>query len=142
MTYPNPRSAVQQYTAVGAQSAITGADPFRLVQMLMDGALDKIAIAKGHMERNETAEKGRYISWAISIVNGLRMSLNPEAGGEIAENLDRLYEYMERRLLAANVKNNVAYLDEVTDLMGQIRSAWVEISGQQTAQQQTAVATG
>jgi len=95
--------------------------------MLMAGALEKIAIAKGHMERQEIAQKGGHISWAISIIDGLRASLNLEAGGEIAQNLDDLYDYMTRRLARANVENNMDLLDEVASLLRTIKGAWDEI---------------
>jgi flagellar protein FliS len=124
MSYPNPRSAVQQYNSVGAQSASAETNPHRLVQMLMEGALDKMAMAKGCMSRGSVAEKGGYISMAISIINGLRASLDKSAGGEIAQNLDDLYDYMERRLLQANLENDVAKVDEVGRLMAEIKSGW------------------
>lgn len=124
MSYPNPRSAVQAYNNVGAQSASAETDPHRLVQMLMEGALDRIAVAKGFMDRGEVAEKGRYISWAISIITGLRASLDKQAGGDIAQHLDDLYDYMERRLVRANAENNLILLDEVGTLMTQIKSGW------------------
>ena len=95
--------------------------------MLIDGALEKISSAKGFMQRNEIADKGNYISWAISIIEGLRLSLDSDAGGEVAENLENLYEYMGRRLLEANLNNDEKMLDEVSDLLNTIKSAWVEI---------------
>ncbi len=123
----NVRSALQQYGQTSTQSAIEGADPHRLIQMLLNGALDKIAIAKGAVERREMVLKSQHISWAVSIVNGLRMSLDKEAGGEIAENLDALYEYMGRRLMEANSSNDVATLDEVSGLLREIKGAWDQI---------------
>jgi flagellar protein FliS len=90
----------------------------------MEGALDKIAIARGHMERKEYEPKGRNISWAISIVNGLRGSLDLQAGGEIAANLDSLYDYMVRRLTESNLTNDQAILGEVSSLLREIKSAW------------------
>jgi flagellar protein FliS len=128
MTYSNPRSALNQYNQVGARSAEMETSPHRLVQMLLEGALDKIAIAKGHIERGNVGEKGRYVSWAISIVGGLRVSLDKSAGGEIAENLDRLYDYMEQRLLQANIESSVAKLDEVARLLLEIKSGWDRIA--------------
>lgn len=116
--------AVKQYKQVGAHSGVEAASPHRLIQMLLEGALEKINLAKGYMERNDVALKGSHISWAISIIDGLRMSLDKEAGGEIAENLDALYDYMGRRLAEANLDNNVAMLDEVADLILEIKSAW------------------
>ena len=120
-------SAVQQYNRVGVTSSVEAASPHRLIQMLMAGALEKIAIAKVHMERNEIAQKGSHIIWAISIIDGLRASLNLEAGGEIAQNLDDLYDYMTRRLARANVENNIDLLDEVASLLRTIKGAWDDI---------------
>ena len=117
-------SAVNQYNQVGVSSGIEQASPHRLIQMLMDGALEKVAKAKGYMERKDTANKGSHISWAITIIDGLRASLDKSSGGEIADNLDDLYDYMIRRLLRANVENNPDLLDEVGSLLRSIKDAW------------------
>ena len=122
--------ALQQYKKVGKESGAAFASPHRLIQMLFEGALEKISIARGHMERGEIAAKGQNIGWAISIVEGLRTSLDKGAGGEIAENLDALYEYVERRLTEANLNNNIEYLDESTRLLRTVKSAWDEIADQ------------
>jgi flagellar protein FliS len=92
--------------------------------MLMEGALEKIATAKGHMARKEHEAKGSHINWAISIIDGLRGSLNRQEGGEMANNLDSLYAYMVRRLAEANISNDTGILDEVTSLLLEIKSAW------------------
>lgn len=124
MSYGNKRSAVAQYGKVAAESEVAYASPHRLVQMLMEGALDKVATAKGCIERNDLAGKSRQITWAMSIVNGLRSSLDMETGGEIAVNLDDLYGYMTRRMIDASAQNDAAALDEVIDLMLEIKGAW------------------
>ncbi len=124
MTKSGINSALNKYQAVGVSSGIEGASAHRLVQMLMEGALDKMAIAKGQMERKDFEGKSKYISWAISIINGLRDSLDAKAGGDIANNLDNLYDYMTRRLLEANRKNDIAIIEEVTSLLLEIKSAW------------------
>jgi len=124
MSYGNSRGGMSEYKKVDTQSGVAFADPHRLIQMLMEGALDKIAIAKGCLERNDIAGKGSHISWAISIIDGLRMSLDKTAGGDIAQNLDDLYDYMGRRLLQANIKSDPAMLDEVASLIREIKSAW------------------
>jgi len=120
-------SAVQEYSRVGVAGGVESANPHRLIQMLMNGALEKIAIAKGHMERGEVSKKGGHISWAISIIDGLRASLDLEQGGEIAQNLDDLYDYMTRRLARANVENNPVFLDEVASLIRSVKDAWDQI---------------
>lgn len=124
MNYPGKDTALQQYGEVSAQSGVVYATPHRLIQMLFDGALDKLALARGNMQRGEVALKGSHIGLAISIIDGLRMSLDKELGGDIATNLDALYDYMSRRLLAANIQNNPAYLDEVSALIKEVKSAW------------------
>lgn len=121
---PNKDSVLKQYKQVGAHSGVATASPHRLIQMLLEGALEKINLAKGYMERGEIALKGSHISWAISIIDGLRMSLDKESGGEIAQNLDDLYDYMGRRLAEANMENSVGMLNEVAGLLIEIKSAW------------------
>ncbi|MDO9167776.1 MAG: flagellar export chaperone FliS [Methylobacter sp.] len=120
----NALSAIKQYQQVSASSAVMGASPHRLVQMLMEGALERIAIARESMARNEIALKGQNIGVAINIVGGLQASLNKEAGGAIAENLDNLYDYMVNRLLVANSQNDASILDEVFGLMVEIKMGW------------------
>ncbi len=117
-------SALQQYKKVGTQSDVATASPHRLILMLLDGAQEKINLAKGYMQRGDVALKGNHISWAISIIDGLRMSLDRDAGGDIADNLDALYDYMGRRLAEANMMNDPGMLDEVNGLLQEIRSAW------------------
>jgi flagellar protein FliS len=120
----NALSAIKQYQQVSAESSVMGASPHRLVQMLMEGALERIALAKESMTRNEIAVKGQNIGHAIQIVDGLQSSLNMEDGGEIAENLSNLYDYMTRRLLFANLHNDEAALEEVAGLMAEIKTGW------------------
>jgi flagellar protein FliS len=120
----NALSAIKQYQQVSVNSSVMGASPHRLVQMLMEGVLERIAIARESMARNEIAMKGQNIGHAIQIVGGLQGSLNTEAGGEIAENLSNLYDYIVRRLLVANVQNDQSVLDEVSGLMIQLKMGW------------------
>jgi flagellar protein FliS len=124
MTNMDPRSALNKYNQVRAHVQTEGASPHRLIQVLMEGAMEKIRVAKGLIERREIADKVRNINWALSIIDGLRQSLDMEKGGEIAQNLESLYDYMQRRLVVANAENNPQVLDEVAGLMLEIKSAW------------------
>ncbi len=124
MNYSSGHAALKQYRNVNTQSGIESADSHRLVLMLMDGALEKISTAKGCMLRNAIADKGAQISWAIAIIDGLRAALDRDKGGEIAQNLEDLYDYMGRRLFQANVENSIEMLDEVSGLMAEIKDAW------------------
>lgn len=124
MSYGKKRSGVAQYGKVAAESEVAYASPHRLVQMLMEGALDKVATAKGCIERGDLEGKSHQLTWAMSIVNGLRSSLDMDAGGPIAANLDDLYTYMTRRMIDASVQNDAEALAEVIDLMLEIKGAW------------------
>jgi flagellar protein FliS len=120
---PRP-NALKQYQSVGVSSGVEGATPHRLVQMLMEGALDKVSTARGALVRGDLAEKGRHIGWAINVIGGLRASLDLEKGGEIAANLDQLYDYITRRLSEGNIQNDPAALEEVQSLLGEIKAGW------------------
>ena len=113
-----------QYQQVSTGAAVEGASPHRLIQMLMDGVLQRMAEARGGIQRHSASQKGEAIGKAISIIGGLRDSLNKEAGGEMAANLDDLYEYMGRRLLEANLRGSEEIIDEVMVLMRTIKSGW------------------
>lgn len=120
--------ALKEYNKVNLQAGIESASPHRLIQMLIDGALTRIVQAKGHMQAKSTRQKGEDISMAISIIGGLRDSLDHKKGGAIAENLDSLYEYMTYRLMEANLKNDISLLDEVRNLLMEIKTAWDAIA--------------
>lgn len=126
----NSYSAVQNYTSVKVHSGVESASPHRLIQMLFEGALERIAQAKGAMSQKQLARKGEMIGKAIAIVGGLQGSLNDKEGGRLAENLDNLYDYIIRRLTQANYENNPDYLDECGRLLGEIKSAWDAIGEQ------------
>jgi flagellar protein FliS len=125
----NVSLAMSQYKEVHVQSSVMDATPHRLIQMLMEGALEKIALAKGNILRKETAKKGENIGKAITIVGGLQASLNTDVGGDLAESLSNLYDYMSRRLIIANIQSDEAILDEVADLILEIKAGWDAIPG-------------
>ena len=126
---PGARGAIAAYARVDVETGVTAADPHKLILMLFDGALLCIASARQHMSSpDRTAEKGENISRAIDIIsNGLKASLNQDAGGDLAVRLAALYDYMAQRLLYANLKNSVAALDEVHGLLAEIKDAWKQI---------------
>lgn len=124
----NAMAAMRQYQNVNTQAQAVDASPHRLIQMLMEGGLTRLAQARGAMERGQFAMKGELIGKAIGIIGGLRAGLNLEEGGELAANLDNLYDYMSRRLLEANLKNSVEPLDEVADLLRNVKSGWDAIA--------------
>lgn len=117
------------YAKVGIETGVIAASPHKLIVMLFDGAIVSIGNAIQHMHAGEIAAKGRSISKAISIIdNGLRASLDKKAGGEIALSLDALYEYMNNRLLLANINNDENLLIEVQSLLKDLRGSWEAIA--------------
>ncbi|MEH6578095.1 MAG: flagellar export chaperone FliS [Amphritea sp.] len=123
----NRHIASQQYQKVGLNSALAHATPHQQILMLMNGALERIATAKGAIDRQDIGLKGTSLSKAISIIGGLQASLADTDGNEIAQNLDNLYIYMADLLMQANIESSTDKLNEVTTLMLEVKSAWQQI---------------
>ena len=122
-------TGVHAYANVGMETGVVAASPHKLIVMLFDGALVALGTALNGMRSGNIAEKGKSISKAIMIIDsGLRAALDKKAGGEIAEGLDSLYEYMSGRLLTANINNDPAILEEVQRLLIELRDAWNAIA--------------
>ncbi|NMZ63082.1 MAG: flagellar export chaperone FliS [Pseudomonas sp. PGPPP4] len=117
-------AALRQYQNVGIQSEVFEASPHRLIQMLFDGGLSRIAQAKGAMQNQKFQLKGQLIGKTINIIAGLRDALNLETGGELAQRLEALYVYMSKRLAEANRTNDERILDEVAGLLRNIKEGW------------------
>jgi len=122
------RNAANTYAQVGVQTGAMSASPHQLIVMLFDGARAAIARARFLMEDGQIAAKGKAISMAINIIdNGLRAALDHQAGGDIAGDLEALYDYMSRHLMLANLRNDAALLTEVDGLLENLASAWAQI---------------
>jgi len=117
-------AALRQYQNIGVQSEVFEASPHRLIQMLLEGGLSRLAQAKGAMQNQKYMLKGQLIGKALNIIAGLREALNFEAGGELAQRLDALYGYMAKRLAEANRTNDDRILDEVAQLLRSIKEGW------------------
>ncbi|GBG13001.1 flagellar protein FliS [Novimethylophilus kurashikiensis] len=123
------------YAKMGQDVAVETASPHKLISMLYEGAILAIVKAKAYMQNGEVAAKGESISKAMSIINlGLLASLDTSVGGELAHNLQMLYEYMLRVLLDANIQNDSAKLDEVAVLLRDLKGAWDAIEGKTQAE--------
>ncbi|MGS2742050.1 flagellar export chaperone FliS [Halomonas sp. LS-001] len=131
MTYTHGASA---YARVGVESGVMAADPHKLIVMLFDGAQASIRAARIYMQDGNIAEKGKSISKALDIINnGLSAALDQEKGGEIAERLGSLYDYIARLLLIANLRNDEESLNQAERLLEDVASAWREIGQQRSA---------
>lgn len=122
----NARTAMSAYTQTKAQSGVESASATQLITMLLDGAIERVAKAQGHMERGELAEQGEVIGKAIDIVASLDSYLDHDKGGEVSKTLESLYDYIVRQLFQANLKNDVSVLEEVASLLTEVRAGWVE----------------
>lgn len=122
------RQMHQEYANVGMHTGITEASPHRLVQILFEAAIVELLKAKVAMGKGEIKLKGKAIGQAISVVGVLRSSLNMEAGGDLSKNLDLLYEYILRRLVVSNQKNDAGILEECLALLRPVKESWDKIS--------------
>ncbi len=121
-------AALRQYAMVGMETGVAAATPHQLILMLFDGALLSLANARRHLAGGAVADKGMAIGKALAIIDGgLKASLDLEAGGEIARNLYALYEYIEQRLVEANLRNDADLIAEAMRLLRELQGAWQEI---------------
>ena len=122
-------TAANAYASIGLETKVSTSNPHQLIVMLYDGALLAITSAGISMEAGDVASKGKSISQAINIIaNGLKASLDMEAGGELSSRLAALYDYMGQSLLQANLQNSQPALTEVAGLLTELREAWVSIA--------------
>ncbi|KWT86045.1 MULTISPECIES: flagellar export chaperone FliS [unclassified Variovorax] len=128
----NLRTGAGAYARLGVETQAMSASPHQLICMLFDGAITAIGLARHHIAEGDVAAKGRAISKAVGIVaNGLKASLDAKAAGaagaELVANLSALYDYVIRRLLQANLRDDPRALDEAESLLENVASAWREV---------------
>lgn len=124
MTNAYMRQASAMYQQTRAEGRVEGADPHQLIAMLLDGAIERITQARAHLHRGDVPAKGAVVTKAVAIVGELRASLNHEAGGSLAQRLDSLYDYVNRRLLFAQLNNDDQALAECASLLEPVRDGW------------------
>jgi flagellar protein FliS len=122
---PNRKAALADYGAVMVETGVSDADSVQLIQMLLDGLIESLDAAEGHIKANAIQAKSHHLTRAGRIVLGLQGALDFEKGGDLARNLSELYGYVTKRLLQVNLKNDLEGLHEVRGLMQQIREAWM-----------------
>ena len=105
-------NALHQYQAVNTQTSVVDVDRHQLIQLLFDGAIERINMAKARINAKDFEGKNRLINKSIEIVSGLRGFLDLEKGQDLAQNLFDLYVYCEHKLFQANVRNDISILDE------------------------------
>lgn len=115
---------MRYYSDTASATISSEASPHRLISMLYDGVLERLAIARSSISRGDVGAKLKAINGAIQIVEHLRVVLDHDAGGSLAERLDALYDYCLRRMTLANAKNDPDILAEVSKLIVTIKSGW------------------
>ena len=125
------QSYAAQYRNTGLSSAVMEADPHRLGALLLSGACERLRLAEACVARGDLARKGKAIGEVSAIIGHLNGSLDHEAGGDIAGSLSALYDYVQTRLIEANLHNDASALRESLDLLGEIESAWNAIPPEQ-----------
>ncbi|MEJ2793731.1 flagellar export chaperone FliS [Iodobacter sp. LRB] len=122
------KKALSAYGQTSLDTVVESASPHQLIVLLYEGAIKAIQLGKIYMQQGLIAQKGAAISKAIAIIeDGLRLALDKENGGELAENLDALYDYISFELLQANINNTPERLDEMLGLLDQLKDAWLSI---------------
>jgi flagellar protein FliS len=129
MFTPAYARASSAYKRVGVETSVQNANPHHLVHLLFEELLQSISNARGAMARQQIAEKGAAIGKAVRILDeGLKAALDVDQGGELAENLSRLYDYCIIQLTSANARNDDDLLQEVRSLIEPVAQAWREIN--------------
>jgi len=118
---------VAQYQKASKQYSLLGADPHQVIMILMNAAVDSMAIAKGCIERKDFEGKSNAINKAIQVIGGLQDGLNLDVDNGIGQNLNSLYDYMIRRLTEASLEMSIEKVNEVAQLIIPIRDAWRQI---------------
>lgn len=121
------RGSLQAYKRVSVDSQLTSASPHRVISMLMSGAIERLIQGKAAMAQGNVATKGERLGKALDIVISLRSCLSMEDGAEIAMNLDALYDYMIQQIYKANQENLGEPIDDVIEMLREIKSAWDQI---------------
>jgi flagellar secretion chaperone FliS len=126
--YGQALRALNAYNKVGIETGVESADPHKLVLMLFEGAIIAVSDARRHLIEGQVSARGTAISKGIMIIeNGLKASLDMKSGGELAQNLSDLYDYMRNQLLAANLQASAKPLEEVQRLLGDLKDAWAQV---------------
>lgn len=130
MFTPVSMRSANSYRTVGLETSVMGANPHQLVSLLFEALQQSLVASRGAILSGDIPAKGRSISRAVRILEeGLKAGLDAERGGELATNLRRLYDFCIIRMTEANLRNDVAIVDEVIRLIHPVADGWTQIRG-------------
>jgi flagellar protein FliS len=115
---------LEQYQQTSLETSMENATPHKLVGMLYDGVIENLVQVKGAIDRKEFELKAEKLNKAVLIIGSLRSNLDMEKGGEVSNNFDTLYSYINRKLLEASAKSDLQIIDEVVVLVKELRESW------------------
>jgi len=120
----SPNSAIAQYQQLDLEAKVASANPRKLVSLLFNRAAVRLAAARGAMERKDVSARTNELNGVIEILAALDAALDIKNGGQLAQNLQDLYNYMELQIVQANRQSDPALVEEVQRLLGELQSAW------------------
>lgn len=119
---------IQAYKKDSLKSDLASADPHRIIQLLMQGVLERLALSKGYIERRDMEAKSATLTRVVEIINALRDALDRDANPDLVDNLEALYLFMIEQIYEASAQQDTSKLDLVMRLMLEIKGAWDQIS--------------
>ncbi|MEA1988951.1 MAG: flagellar export chaperone FliS [Pseudomonadota bacterium] len=117
----------KQYASNYVETSVSEASPHKLIEMLYEGALKNMNLAKAFIEQKDFAQKAEHINKALEILHALRVGVDLEKGGDVAENLYALYDYCYRTLIVASAQNNITTVDEIIEHIKTVSEAWKQM---------------
>jgi flagellar protein FliS len=123
----NAIAALSQYGKIKNDAQTFYASPHQLMLMLFDGAIEAMSFTIGAIENNNFELRSKQSTRSISIINGMRECLDMETGGELADNLYSLYQYMAQELFRASFKNDSETVQNIQTMLKDVRGSWEKI---------------
>lgn len=120
----------EAYKRNDIESKVASASPAELILMMIDGFTDELDRVEGHLQQKDYERKSNSIGKCLDILAGLETMLDKENGGELAQNLSNLYDFMQRRLFEISLKNDESGLDDLRQIMSELREGWAGLGTQ------------
>ncbi len=124
---PKFSKGIQAYRSLETETIAHGGKGAQLIVLLYDGILESLVAARGHMDRKAFRDAGQQFTRAMTIISGLRETLNFEDGSPVAQDLLKFYNSLTSQIIHAQTQRNLDLLDKCVDWVKSVREAWVEL---------------